>query len=192
MPSSLSDNHTQLCSWACTSLQFPTSSYVSGFTVCCIISQTLWNAFILTQRAWNVHIYLVPGPSAPPVILLVLPFKGLFINRQLKSSLGGGRQGSMNQFCKQGNQGKERLSNTKWVTEQGSGRTRLNASLGAPNYHGLFYLPADWAQVFHPVLPTPPTGRMWPASSFLSGHRGIYLTGLITSPLLQAHKQHCH
>ena len=90
----------------------------------------------------------------------VLPFKGLFINRQLKSSLGGGRQGSMNQFCKQGNQGKERLSNTKWVTEQGSGRTRLSASLGAPSYHGLFYLPADWAQVFHPVLPTPPTGRM--------------------------------
>ena len=43
----------------------------------------------------------------------VLSFKGFFlINRQLKSSLGGGRQGSMNQLCKQGNQGEERLSKT--------------------------------------------------------------------------------
>lgn len=38
---------------------------------------------------------------------VVLSSKGLFINRQLKSSLGGGRQGSMNQSHKQENQAKK-------------------------------------------------------------------------------------
>lgn len=132
-PSSPSYSHTQswVRSWVCTSLQSPTSNSVSRFMGCCVTSTKLRNAFILTQRTCSVHSTWSWSFSIS-FDFVVLPFKGVFMNRQVKSSLGGGRQGSMNWFCKQGNQGKERLSNTGWLTERRSGRTRLLRVLALP------------------------------------------------------------